>query len=134
MTSPAAQDRSPHPHKSRAGWSRLVHALGYSLNGLRLALTERAFRLECLLALVLLPASWWVGRHWLEVALLAGSVMMLLIVELLNSAVEAAVDHTSLDLHPLAKRAKDIGSAAVFLALLSLIALWTAALWNRFLS
>ena len=69
--------------------------------------------------MVLLPAAWWVGRSWIEVALLAGSVMGVLIVELLNSAIEAAVDRVSSELHPLSKRAKDIGSAAVMLSLIS---------------
>jgi diacylglycerol kinase (ATP) len=83
------------------------------------------------LAIVLLPAAWWVGRNWIEVALLAGSVMGVLIVELLNSAVEAVVDRVSPDMHPLSKRAKDIGSAAVMLSLLTCAALWCTALWQR---
>jgi len=121
-----------HPHKVRSGVQRIVHATGYSIAGLTAAWRhESAFRQECALAVVLLPAAWWVGRGWVEVALLAGSVMAVLIVELLNSAIEAAVDRVSSELHPLSKRAKDIGSAAVMLSLLTCGALWCAALWQR---
>jgi diacylglycerol kinase (ATP) len=121
-----------HPHKGRSGIERIVHATGYSLAGLSAAWRhESAFRQECALAIVLLPAAWWVGRNWIEVALLAGSVMGVLIVELLNSAVEAVVDRVSPDMHPLSKRAKDIGSAAVMLSLLTCAALWCTALWQR---
>ena len=81
--------------------------------------------------MILLPAAFWVGRTWLEVALLAGSVMMVLIVELLNSGIEAVVDRVSYDLHDLSKRAKDLASAAVFLALLTCLAIWLAALYQR---
>lgn len=123
----------PHPHKRRVGLDRLVRAAGYSLQGLRSAFrTESAFRQECALAVVLLPISLWLGTTWVETALLAGSVMLLLIVELLNSSIEAAVDRISLDIHPLSKRAKDVGSAAVFLAVLLMAAIWLAAVWQRF--
>ena len=119
-----------HPHKARAGVERIVHATGYSIAGLFAAWRhESAFRQECVLAIVMLPAAWWVGRNWIEIALLAGSVMMVLVVELLNSAIETVVDRVSPDLHPLSKRAKDIGSAAVMLALLTCTALWLSALW-----
>jgi len=121
-----------HPHKARRGVQRIVHAAGYSIAGLSAAWRhESAFRQECTLAVVLLPAAWWVGRSWIEVTLLAGSVMGVLIVELLNSAIEAVVDRVSPDLHPLSKRAKDIGSAAVMLSLITCAALWCAALWQR---
>jgi diacylglycerol kinase (ATP) len=124
-----------NPHKGRTGIDRLVRAAGHSLDGLRAAFAgESAFRQECALALVLLPLAFWVGRTWVEVALLAGSVMLLMIVELLNSGIEATVDRVSLELHPLAKRAKDIGSAAVFLTVLTGSAIWAAALWHRFMA
>jgi diacylglycerol kinase (ATP) len=114
---------------------RIVRAAGYSIAGLSAAWRhETAFRQECALAVVMLPAACWVGRNWIEVALLAGSVMCVLIVELLNSAIEAVVDRVSADLHPLSKRAKDIGSAAVMLSLISCAALWSAALWQRWVS
>lgn len=121
-----------NPYKGRTGLDRLVRALGYSLDGLRLAYRgESAFRQEFCAAVILLPAAFWVGRTWLEVALLAGSVMMVLIVELLNSGIEAVVDRVSYDLHDLSKRAKDLASAAVFLALLTCLAIWLAALYQR---
>ena len=121
-----------HPHKAHGGIARIAHAAGYSIAGLSAAWRhESAFRQECALAVLMLPAAWWVGRNWVEVALLAGSVMGVLIVELLNSAIEAVVDRVSAELHPLSKRAKDIGSAAVMLSLISCAALWTTALWQR---
>lgn len=124
--------RMKNPHKGRTGLDRVIRATGYSLDGLRAAYTgESAFRQEFWAGVVLIPAAWWVGRTWVEVALLVGSVMLMLIVELLNSGIEAAVDRVSLEVHPYAKRAKDIASAAVFLSVLSCVALWIAALWQR---
>ena len=114
-----------HPHKAHRGVQRIVHATGYSIAGLSAAWRhESAFRQECALAVVMLPAAWWVGRNWIEVALLAGSVMGVLIVELLNSAIEAVVDRVSAELHPLSKRAKDIGSAAVMLSIVNAAVVW----------
>jgi len=124
-----------NPHKGRTGIDRLVRATGYSIQGLvEAARTESAFRQELALALVLLPAAFWLGRTWIEVALLAGSVVLLLIVELLNSAVEAAIDRVSYELHELSKRAKDYGSAAVLLALLLTTGVWCAALYQKFIA
>lgn len=121
-----------NPHKGRTGFDRIRHAAGYSVEGLRAAYRhESAFRQEFWLAVVLVPVAFWLGRTWVEVALLAGSVVAVLVVELLNSAVEAVVDRVSMERHELAKRAKDIGSAAVFLALLVCAALWLTALWQR---
>jgi diacylglycerol kinase (ATP) len=122
-----------NPHKGRTGLDRIVRAAGYSMSGLRLAFTgESAFRQEACMAAVMLPAAFWLGRQWLEVALLAGSVLLVLIVELLNSATEAVVDRISYEHHELSKRAKDIASAAVFIALLLCGSIWAAALWQRF--
>lgn len=124
---------SPSPFKGRTGLDRIVRAAGHSADGLRAAYTgESAFRQEVWLAVVLLPAAFWLGRGWVEVALLAGSVLLVMIVELLNSAVEAVVDRVSLEWHELAKRAKDIGSAAVLMTLLLCGGIWLAALWHRF--
>jgi diacylglycerol kinase (ATP) len=124
-----------HPHRAHRGFRRIVHATGHSVAGLSAAFRhESAFRQECALAVVLLPAALWLGRSWIEVALLAGSVMAVLIVELLNSAVETVVDRISPDLHPLSKRAKDIGSAAVMLSLLTCALLWGALLWQRWVA
>ena len=121
-----------NPHKMRTGMSRVLHAFGYSMQGLSAAVRfESAFRQEAALALAMLPAAFWLGRNWIEVALLVGSVLLVLVVELLNSAIEAVVDRISLDLHDLAKRAKDYGSAAVLIALLWCGGIWAAALYQR---
>ena len=123
----------PNPHKGRTGIDRIVHASAHSAHGLVDALRhESAFRQELLAAIVLLPLAAWLGRTWVEVALLAGAVVLVLIVELLNSGIEAAVDHTSLEIHPLAKRAKDYASAAVLLTLALCGTIWLVALWQRF--
>lgn len=122
-----------NPHKGRTGLDRIVHAAGYSMDGLALAYRgESAFRQETWAAVLLLPAAFWLGRGWVEVALLAGSVLLVLIVELLNSGIEAAIDRVSYELHDLSKRAKDLASAAVLLSLLLCAGIWTAALWQRF--
>ena len=103
-----------------------------SLRGLQAALREEsAFRQECAMAVVLVPAAFWLGRDWVATAFLAGSVLLVLVVELLNSAVEAAIDRISLDLHPLSKAAKDYGSAAVMMSLLLCGSIWAAALYDR---
>jgi len=121
-----------NPYKGRTGLDRVIHATGYSLRGLMQAYQgESAFRQETWLALVMLPASLWLGQTWVEVALLAGSVVLVMIVELLNSAVEAAIDRISFELHELSRRAKDIASAAVFLSLLLCGTLWVTAIWHR---
>ena len=121
-----------NPHKGRTGLDRILHAAGYSLAGLRAAYTgESAFRQEAWLTLVMAPLAFWLGRSWVEVALLLGSLLLVLIVELLNSAVEAAVDRISFDHHELSKRSKDIASAAVMLSLLLCGGVWAAALWQR---
>jgi diacylglycerol kinase (ATP) len=123
-----------NPHKGRTGLDRVVRAIGYSIAGLRTAYrNESAFRQEFWLAVVLLPASLWVGRSWIETALLAGSVMIVLIVELLNSGLEAVVDRVSFELHELSKSAKDLASAAVFLSVLLCAGIWLAAVWHHYI-
>lgn len=124
---------APHPHKARRGFSRLWHATGYSLQGLQAGWQEKAFRLEAQLAIVLLPAAFFLGQTWMERTVLAGSVLLVLIVELLNSGIEAAIDRIGLELHPLSKKAKDLGSAAVLLSLLLAGLAWGSALLERFL-
>jgi diacylglycerol kinase (ATP) len=124
---------APNPHKRYTGLARVLRASGHSVAGLRAAYQgESAFRQEFWLAAVLIPAAFWVGRDAWHIALLVAATLLVLIVELLNSAVEAVVDRISLELHPLSKLAKDYGSAAVALALLACAALWAAALWQRF--
>jgi diacylglycerol kinase (ATP) len=121
--------------KIDVGLGRIRRAAGYSVEGLFTAYrTEGAFRQEIWVALVLLPLSCWLGRQWWEVALLASSVVMVLITELLNSAIEAVVDRVSTERHELAKRAKDYGSAAVLLMLCVAAGLWITVAWQRFLN
>ena len=118
------------PHKGKTGVQRLVNATRYSLAGLAAAVKgEDAFRQELLLAAVMIPAGLWLGASGLAKALLVASVLLVLIVELLNSALEAAVDRISLEDHPLAKRAKDIGSAAVMTALVNVVVVWALVLF-----
>jgi diacylglycerol kinase (ATP) len=113
------------PHKGQRGIRRIVNAFFYSLSGLALAFRhESAFRQEILLAIVLIPAACFLPASAIERVLLIGSVLLVLIVELLNSSVEAAVDRIGLDTHHLSKRAKDLGSAAVLLSLGVLLLTW----------
>jgi diacylglycerol kinase (ATP) len=117
------------PHKGATGIRRVLNATRYSLEGLAGAVRhEAAFRQELVLAAILLPLGLWLGNDGVERALLVGSVLLVLVVELLNSAVEAAVDRISTEHHLLAKRAKDLGSAAVMLSLVSAAAVWLLAL------
>jgi diacylglycerol kinase (ATP) len=111
--------------KGKTGVRRLWNALGYSFQGMASAFRhEDAFRVECLAAALLIPAAFLIPVGGTERALMIASVLLVLIVELLNSAVEATVDRISLENHVLAKRAKDIGSAAVFLSLVNFAVVW----------
>jgi len=119
----------PNPYKGKTGLRRLINACGYSVSGLRAAYRlEDAFRQEIALAAVLIPLALYLPVAADGRALLLASVFLVLIVELLNSAIEAAVDRISLDNHELAKVAKDIGSAAVMLSLLCTIVIWIVVL------
>ena len=120
-----------NPQKERKGLSRVWHAAGYSLAGLNAGWGETAFRQEAVAALVLLPLSFWLGNNWMETAILAGSVIALMVVELLNTAVETAIDRVGLERHELSKRAKDMGSAAVLLSLIFCAGAWLAAFYHR---
>ena len=112
---------------------RVVRAFGYSAKGLRAAYKkESAFRQELILAIVMIPAGVWLGRNAVERALLIGSVLLVLVVELLNSAVEATVDRGGKDWDKLTGRAKDKGPAAVLVAMLLTAATWGLLLWERF--
>jgi diacylglycerol kinase (ATP) len=117
--------------KLRSGFSRIWHAAGFSISGLRAGWEETAFRQETLAAIVLLPASFWLGRSWIEIALLAGSVLIVMAVELLNTAIESCIDRIGPEWHELSKRAKDMGSAAVLLTLVLSAGIWLAALYQR---
>jgi diacylglycerol kinase (ATP) len=120
------------PFKGKTGLHRLWNALGYSLHGFSSAFRhEDAFRQEVLLAAVLIPVALLVDASSTGKAMMIASVLLVLIVELLNSAIEAAVDRISLDHHRLAKRAKDIGSAAVFLSLVNVAVVWALVIAER---
>jgi len=113
------------PYKGKTGLKRIWNAFKYSLDGLKAAFKhEDAFRQECLLAVVLIPVALFIPVPGPSKALLIASVLLVLIVELMNSAVEAVVDRVSLERHRLAKRAKDIGSAAVLITLVNLALVW----------
>lgn len=117
------------PFKGKTGLRRILNAAGYSWAGLTAAFRhEDAFRQEVFLALVLIPLALILGDTGIERALMIAAVLLVLIVELLNSAVEAAVDRISLEHHLLIKRAKDMGSAAVMIALINLVAVWALLL------
>ena len=125
---------SPHPskHKSKGGFGRVFKAGGYSLSGLRAALRyEAAFRQELLLVLILAPLAFWIGQGALQIILLLSSLVLVLIVELLNSAIEAVADAVTLENNELIGRAKDLGSAAVMVSLLLAVALWITLLLNK---
>jgi len=113
------------PFKGKTGLTRLMNAFGYSFDGFKAAFKhEDAFRQEAILSLLLTPLALYLEHDTVHRILMIGSLLLVMIVELLNSSIEATVDHTSIERHPLAKRAKDIGSAAVFIALLNVVIVW----------
>ncbi|HYS13532.1 MAG TPA: diacylglycerol kinase [Burkholderiaceae bacterium] len=119
--------------KGKRGIRRLINAARYSCDGLLEAWrNEDAFRQEIVLTLILVPFAFWLPIALVEKILLIGVLVLVLIVELLNSAVEVAVDRDSFEINSLGKRAKDLGSAAVFLALLLAGGTWIAVLWTNF--
>lgn len=118
--------------KTRKGLSRIFHAAGYSLQGLVAGWSETAFRQEVVASLVMLPLAFLIGQDWVEVALLTGTVLLVMIVELLNTGIESCIDRIGPEWHDLSKRAKDMGSAAVLLSLLLCIGVWLAAFWSFF--
>jgi diacylglycerol kinase (ATP) len=126
------QSETVNPQKARKGFSRIFHAGGYSLAGLKAGWGEPAFRQEAIISAVLIPAAFWLGQTWVEVALLVGSVILVMVVELLNTGIETAIDRIGTDWHALSKRAKDMGSAAVLLSLLLCLGIWMAAIWKLF--
>lgn len=119
------------PFKSKNGLERIAKAAGYSIAGLKAAYrNEAAIRQETWLMLVLIPLGFYLGQTNIERILLVGVTLLVFVVELLNSAIEAAVDHTSIDHHALAARAKDIGSAAVMMAILLFLLVWGLILFG----
>ena len=125
---PMNHDKTVAP--KRQGLSRVLHAFLYSLAGLRAGWHEPAFRQEAVLAVLVLPAAWWLGQSWTEVVLLVSVWVLVLVTELLNSGIESAIDRIGPEWHPLSKRAKDMGSAAVLLSLLLCAGVWLSALWR----
>ena len=115
------------------GFKRIVKAIGFAIGGLRAAWRhEAAFRQECALALVLVPGAFLLAETWTQTALLIAATVAVLVVELLNSAVEAVVDLVSPQAHELARRAKNIGAAAVFASLVLAVAIWLLVALERF--
>ena len=113
------------PYKGKTGFKRLINAFGYSINGTLAAFKhEDAFRQEVILSAILIPLALYLGQTEIEQALMIASIILVIIVELLNSSVEATVDRISVKRHKLAKRAKDIGSAAVFFSLINAAVIW----------
>jgi diacylglycerol kinase (ATP) len=125
---------SEHNNKPGAtGLTRVINATGYSVKGLKAAfINEAAFRQELLLFVVLSPVAIWLGQNGVEQALLIGSLFLVLITELMNSAIEAIVDRIGSEMHELSGRAKDIGSAAVMLSLANVFVVWALVLYQQF--
>ncbi len=132
LMSPSEPITEVNIQKTRRGFSRVWHAAGYSVEGLRAGWGETAFRQEAKLALFMIPGAFWLGNSWVEVALLAGSVLLVMVVELLNTGIETAIDRIGPEWHDLSKRAKDMGSAAVLISLVMSGIIWIAALWHKF--
>ena len=136
MTELSGKDRAAESEKEltavpakKKGFARLRAATVYSVEGLRACFaSEEAFRLEIMLAVVLTPLAFWLGDSPAERGLLLVAIVLVLLVELLNSAIEAVVDRIGLEYHALSKKAKDIGSAAVFISLVAFVVLWVAVL------
>jgi Diacylglycerol kinase len=119
------------PYKSTNGFSRLANALRYSMKGFESAFRhESAFRQEVAIITVLFPIALWIGRDFIEIAILIGSLIFVLTVELLNSAIEALADAVTLKEHPLIGRAKDLGSAAVLLSITLATLVWLAVIFQ----
>ena len=119
-----------NPQKTRQGVERIWHATLISIAGFRAGWREAAFRQEVLCAVVMVPGAFWVGQSWGEVAMLIALVVLVMIVELLNSGIEAAIDRIGPEWHAFSKDAKDLGSAAVLLSILLCSGVWLAALWH----
>ncbi len=127
-------DIKQNPHKGNRGLTRAIHAAKNSWHGLIFAFKEEsAFRQELVLLVVLSPIALLLPVGLVEKALMICSLIMVLVIELLNSSVEAAIDRISFEHHDLSKRAKDFGSAAVMLALLIAFVIWTAVLYKKFI-
>lgn len=121
----------PKHTKPASGLRRLINAFRNSMAGFSAAWHEAAFRQEAILAIILIPAAFWVGQNWLETALLCSLVILVMVTEILNSAIEAVVDRFGPEWNSYSKAAKDMGSAAVLLSLLLCASVWAWAIWER---
>lgn len=122
------------PHKHKPGITHAWRATGIALQGLSTAWKcEDAFRQEVIVAIIVIPLALLLPTTLIGKALMISCILLVLIIELINSAIEATVDHTSLERHPLAKRAKDIASAAVFLSIINALAIWSLVLYDTYL-
>lgn len=129
----SVHDRSLMTKPGKKGLARILAATGYSMQGLRAAWRhEEAFRIEATLALLCVPLAFWVGQDLTQRLLLVVCCGLVIITELVNSAIEATVDRFGPEQHPLSGQAKDIGSAAVFASLVLFLAVWLPCLWQRF--
>jgi diacylglycerol kinase (ATP) len=117
-------------HQKLTGLKRIKHAFINSISGLAYGWSESAFRAECLLLVVAIPAAVLIGKDLLDVVVLIGVVLLVLIVELLNSAIESCIDRVGLEWHALSHRSKDLGSAAVFMSLLLCVCVWGAFIYE----
>jgi diacylglycerol kinase (ATP) len=117
--------------KQRRGLNRVIHAFGYSMQGLKAGMYEPAFKQEAYLAFVMIPLSFFVGNNWVEISILSGSVIFVMTVELLNTGLESAIDRVGPQWHDLSKRCKDLGSAAVLLSILLCMGIWLTALFVK---
>jgi diacylglycerol kinase (ATP) len=133
-TKPGTLNTTANPQKLRTGLKRIFFAGGYSFAGLKAGWYETAFRQEAMLAMVMTPAAFWLGRSWVETVVLLATVVLVLVTELLNTGIETAIDRVGPEWHALSKRAKDLGSAAVLLSLLLCAGAWGSALFLRWLT
>ena len=132
MSTVRPRNRGNGEPQQAGGWRRVVNATRFSWAGLKFAWRhESAFRQELTLALLMAPVALWLGSSAIERALLLGCLLLVIIVELLNSSIEAVVDRVGTEHHPLSGVAKDLGSAAVFVALINVIVIWSLILWPQ---
>ena len=124
---------APMHKQGRGGLAHILDAFRYSMQGLYAAWrNEIAFRLQCALLVVLLPAAFWIARSPVELAVMLGACVLVLVAEMFNSAIESVVDRFGEELHPLSGQAKDLGSAGVFLGMMLFLVIWLPIAWSRF--
>lgn len=122
--------KTPESNAISSEAKRITKALAYSLQGLKSAWSEAAFRTETIITAIAIPIAFAIAKNKIELALLVSSLFLVLIVELLNTGLELTINRISLEIHPLSKKVKDIASAAVLLSIINAILIWAAILWN----